>query len=73
MMCLSSPHRLLIILESLAGFLIGADLLSTLPLDVALLHLLQQEVGPAQPPQHRVGRVRRQEHWEEGDRALVEF
>lgn len=60
--CLSSPHRLLVVLESLAGLLISADLLATLPLDVTLLHLLQQEVGPAQPVQHRVGRVRRQEH-----------
>lgn len=60
--CLSSPHRLLIVLKSLTGLLIGADLLAALPLDVTLLHLLQQEVGPAQPSQHRVGRVRRQEH-----------
>lgn len=62
LMRLSSPHRLLVVLEGLAGLLIGADLLAALPLDVTLLHLLQQEVGPAQPSQHRVGRVRRQEH-----------
>lgn len=60
--CLSLPHRLLVILESLAGLLIGADLLAALPLDVTLLQLLQQGVCPAQPPQHRVGCVRLQEH-----------
>lgn len=56
------PHRLLVVLKSLAGLLVGADLLAALPLDVSLLHLLQEEIGPAQPPQHRVRRVRRQEH-----------
>lgn len=60
----TSTHRLLIVLEGLARLLEGADLLAALPLDVALLHLLQERVGPAQPPQHRVRRVRRQEHWE---------
>lgn len=62
--CASRPHRLFIVLEGLARLLEGADLLAALPLDVALLHLLQERVGPAQPPQHRVRRVRRQEHWE---------
>lgn len=56
------PHRLLVVLKSLPGLLVGADLLAALPLDVALLHLLQEEIGPAQPPQHRVRRVCRQEH-----------
>lgn len=56
-------HRFLVVLEGLAGLLVGADLLAALALDVALLHLLQEGVGPAQPPQHRVRRVRRQENW----------
>lgn len=60
------PHRLLVILKSLTGLLIRADLLTALPLDVTLLHLLEQEVGPAQPSQHRVGCVRWQEHCVEG-------
>lgn len=55
-------HRLLVVLEGLAGLLVGADLLAALALDVSLLHLLQEEIGPAQPPQHRVRRVCRQEH-----------
>lgn len=56
-------HRLLIVLEGLAGLLIGADLLTAFSLDVPLLHLLQHEVGPAQPSQHRMGRICWQEHW----------
>lgn len=38
---LPESSRLFVILESLACLFIGADLLSALPLDVALLHLLQ--------------------------------
>lgn len=58
----AAPHRLLVVLKCLPGLLVGADLLAALPLDVSLLHLLQEEIGPAQPPQHRVRRVCRQEH-----------
>lgn len=57
-------HRLLVVFEGLPRLLVGALLLAALPLDVALLHLLQEGVGPAQPPQQRVSRVRRQEHWQ---------
>lgn len=60
---LSRPHRFLVVLESLACLLVRADLLAALTLDVALLHLLQERVGPAQPPQYRVRRVRCQENW----------
>lgn len=57
-----SSHRLLVVLKSFPGLLIGAGLLPTLPLDVTLLYFLQKKVGPAQPPQDRVGRFCWQEH-----------
>lgn len=60
---LARAHRFLVVLESLARLLVGTDLLAALALDVALLHLLQERVGPAQPPQQRVRRVRWQENW----------
>lgn len=65
-------HRLLIVLKSFSGLLIGADLLTAFPLNVPKLNLLQQEVRPPQPPQHGVGCVCWQEHCEDNRGGTVE-
>lgn len=58
-----APHRLLRVLEDLAGLLVRAGLLPALSLQVSLLHLLQERVGPAGSLQDTVGLVPGQEHW----------
>ena len=58
-----TPYRLLLVLEDLAGLLVGAGLLQALPLQVALLHLLPKRVGPPGPLQDAVGPVAGEEHW----------
>ena len=62
------PHRLLRVLEDLAGLLVGAGLLPALSLQASLLHLLQERVGPAGSLQDTVGLVPGQEHWVGGTR-----
>lgn len=63
---LMAPHRLLLVLKDFAGLLERAGLLPALSLQVPLLHLLQERVGPAGSLQDTVGLVPGQEHWAGG-------